>query len=124
MNNKNLRRLFVAIGLLSVSYLGVASAATSFTVTTIEIRGITRTDPGTVLNILPVKSGDEFELPEDTGRAIRALYETGLFDDVSLYCIDVIFAQVTGKTGHTQGLQHATEHDILEQHVFLVAQTP
>jgi outer membrane protein insertion porin family len=83
MSNKNMRLLLVAIGLLSASFHSVASAAT-FTVGSIEIRGITRTDPGTVLNYLPVQSGDVFDLTDDTGRAIRALYETGLFNDVSL----------------------------------------
>ncbi len=84
MNNNNVRLLLVAIGLLSASFYAAASE-TTFTVSSIEIRGNTRTDPGTVLNYLPIKSGEKFSAATDSGRAIRALYETGLFNDVGLY---------------------------------------
>lgn len=83
MKKNKLWLLFVAMGLLSVSLL--VTASDTFIISTIEVRGNTRTDVGTVLNYLPVKSGDAFDVRADTGRSIRALYETGLFDDISLH---------------------------------------
>ena len=83
MNNKNMRLLVVAMGLLSAAFCSLVTADT-FTISKIEVRGNTRTDIGTVLNYLPMKSGDLFDTEIDSGRAIRALYETGLFNDVGL----------------------------------------
>ena len=84
MKKKNVRLALIAIGLLSVSVLAAASDS-KFSVSTIEIRGNSRTDLGTVLNYLPVKNGEVFDIQRDTSRAIRALYETGLFSDISLH---------------------------------------
>ena len=60
------------------------SSAFAFTIDLIEVRGNDRTDIGTVLNYIPLKSGDEFFLEQDGARIIRALYETGLFDNIRL----------------------------------------
>jgi len=60
------------------------SAAAPFTVADIVVEGNERIDLGTVLTYLPVRARDRFDPAEDGGRALRALYETGLFDDVSI----------------------------------------
>jgi len=65
---------------------GAGAAATSerFVVSDIVVEGNNRIDLGTILNYLPVRNRDVFEPQEDSGRVLRALYETGLFDDVVL----------------------------------------
>ncbi|MEM7207118.1 MAG: outer membrane protein assembly factor BamA [Pseudomonadota bacterium] len=83
MNKNKMRRVFVAIGLLIVSAFATANDH-EFTVSEIEVRGNDRTDLGTVLNYLPISAGDSFRPQSETGRLIRALYDTGLFSDVSL----------------------------------------
>lgn len=55
----------------------------TFTVTDIRVDGANRLEVGTVLNYLPVRVGESLSAA-DAQRAIRALYETGLFRDVSL----------------------------------------
>lgn len=60
-----------------------ARAWEEFPVGDIEIEGAERISIGTVLNYLPVRTGEQFG-PEDARRAIRALYDTGLFEDVEL----------------------------------------
>lgn len=60
-----------------------ARAWEEFPVGDIEIEGAERISIGTVLNYLPVRTGERFG-PEDAPRAIRALYDTGLFEDVEL----------------------------------------
>ncbi|MEX0606904.1 MAG: outer membrane protein assembly factor BamA [Halofilum sp. (in: g-proteobacteria)] len=74
-----------ALAALALMY-AVASPAQAwdaFTVEEIEVRGAERISVGTVLNYLPVLSGETFG-PSDAPRAIRALYDTGLFQDVEL----------------------------------------
>ena len=58
-------------------------AQTEFTVGGIEIRGNDRVSVGTVLNYLPVRVGDTIT-SRDVSAAIRALYDTGLFHDVTV----------------------------------------
>ncbi len=53
-----------------------------FVVSSILIEGNERIDEGTVLTYLPVRARDRFDPARDSSRALRALYETGLFDDV------------------------------------------
>ncbi|MFH0341233.1 MAG: outer membrane protein assembly factor BamA [Chromatiales bacterium] len=54
-----------------------------FIVKDIRIEGLRRIAPGTVLNYLPVKVGDEFD-ENRSGEAIRALFKTGFFKDVRI----------------------------------------
>lgn len=61
----------------------VAMAAESFIVEDIQVQGLQRTPVGTVYNYLPVKVGEEFNTA-NAGAAIRALFKTGFFKDVSL----------------------------------------
>ena len=59
-------------------------AAEPFVVEDIRVEGAERLEVGTVLNYLPVRTGERFS-QEDARRAVRALYDTGLFRDVTLY---------------------------------------
>lgn len=74
-----------ALGALVLAFACVtpAPAWDAFTVADIDVRGAERISVGTVLNYLPVRTGERFG-PADARRAVRALYETGLFEDVSL----------------------------------------
>ena len=76
-----------AIGfLLLISFAvlhGQARAQSSgFVVSDIVVEGNERIDLGTVLTYLPVRTRDRFDPATDSARVLRALYETGLFDDV------------------------------------------
>lgn len=55
-----------------------------FVVDDIRVEGAERLEVGTVLNYLPVRAGETFS-QEDARRAVRALYDTGLFRDVALH---------------------------------------
>ncbi len=57
--------------------------ASGFTVEDIRVDGVQRLSPGTVFNYLPVTIGDKFD-EQKSKEAIRALFKTGLFNDVSL----------------------------------------
>ncbi|WED43440.1 outer membrane protein assembly factor BamA [Legionella cardiaca] len=59
------------------------SAAEGFIVRDIKITGLQRVSTGTVLNYLPVQVGEEVS-PGSTAQIIRALYDTGFFQLVSL----------------------------------------
>jgi outer membrane protein insertion porin family len=54
-----------------------------FIVSDIQVRGLQRISEGTVFNYLPVNVGDRFS-PNNVGPAIKALFKTGFFKDVSL----------------------------------------
>ncbi len=68
----------------SLIFLPAAYAAMpAFTVGSIEAQGLQRLDEGTVLTYLPLTTGDELnDLTER--QAIKALYASGLFQDVQL----------------------------------------
>jgi outer membrane protein insertion porin family len=60
-----------------------AAALEPFVIRDIRIEGIQRTEAGTVFSYLPVKVGDTMT-DERAAQAIRALFATGFFRDVSL----------------------------------------
>jgi outer membrane protein insertion porin family len=60
-----------------------ARAIEPFTIKDIRVEGIQRTEAGTVFSYLPVKVGDTMD-DEKATQAIRALFATGFFRDVSL----------------------------------------
>ena len=69
---------------LLVFFLAVPAAALEpFVIRDIRIEGIQRTEAGTVFSYLPVKVGDTMT-DERAAQAIRALFATGFFRDVSL----------------------------------------
>src|SRR5262245_31608032 len=76
-----LPRLLLLCALLAVG--GRADALEAFVVKDIRIEGIQRTEPGTVFSYLPVKVGETLT-EEKASAAIRALYATGFFRDVTL----------------------------------------
>lgn len=62
---------------------GNVHAVQAFTIADIEAVGLKRLEIGTILTYLPVTTGDE--LNDRTGQqALRALYDTGLFESVAL----------------------------------------
>ena len=67
------------MGLLFTS----AVKAESFIVSDIRLQGLERITDGTLLNYLPVRVGDPFD-DRDASYAIRQLYKTGFFKDISL----------------------------------------
>lgn len=83
------RLLTLCLSLLTINGVGagegVAAAAigTGFLIKDVEVRGLERIEAGTVFNYLPFQVGDRF-VPENSGVAIRALYQTGFFEDVRL----------------------------------------
>ena len=76
--------LCLTLVLLNIPANTVAQVASpqSFVVSSIVIEGNERIDEGTVLTYLPVRTRDRFDPARDSSRALRALYDTGLFDDV------------------------------------------
>lgn len=69
---------------LAASMLGpLAWAFDPFTVRDIRLIGIQRVEPGTVFGYLPVKVGERID-DQRASQALRALYATGLFNDVRL----------------------------------------
>ncbi|SDY00973.1 outer membrane protein insertion porin family [Allochromatium warmingii] len=71
--------------LLGTLMLSVPTAARAevFQVSDIRVEGLRRIAPGTVFNYLPIQVGDTVA-DEATGGLIRALYQTGFFDDVQI----------------------------------------
>ncbi|MDQ3287369.1 MAG: outer membrane protein assembly factor BamA [Pseudomonadota bacterium] len=61
----------------------VAQSVAPFTVSDIRIDGLQRISAGTVFTYLPVQRGDTLDQAR-AAEAIRALYKTGFFEDVSL----------------------------------------
>ena len=69
--------------LISVLLTGQALAFDSFKVTDIRVEGLQRISAGTVFNYLPVKIGDVLDEAKSDD-AIKALFRSGYFKDVSL----------------------------------------
>lgn len=69
--------------LLSLFMAIPLQAAQEFVIEDIRVEGLERITPGTVFNYLPMKVGDTFD-DTRSSEAVRALFKTGLFDDVRL----------------------------------------
>lgn len=69
--------------LSSVLMANAAKGEGGFIVEDVKIKGLQRITAGTVYNYLPVSVGEEFT-PEMVGPAIRALFKTGFFKDITL----------------------------------------
>jgi len=78
---RQLARVLAALTLFSVA---LAVQAETMRVDRIDIEGNTRVSDGTVLNYVTVQEGDQIDLDRDTGRIIRDVFASGLFDNVSL----------------------------------------
>ncbi|MBL1142350.1 MAG: outer membrane protein assembly factor BamA [Proteobacteria bacterium] len=71
------------ISVLMLSVVVSSQAAQEFVIEDIRVEGLERITPGTVFNYLPMKVGDTFD-DSRSSEAVRALFKTGLFDDVRL----------------------------------------
>jgi len=69
--------------LLLAAYAAPVAAIEPFVIKDIRVEGIQRTEAGTVFSYLPVKVGDTMT-DEKAAQAIRALFATGFFKDVTL----------------------------------------
>ncbi len=76
----NSPRLFLFLSMLCAL---PAMAIEPFVIKDIRVEGIQRTEAGTVFSYLPVKVGDTMT-EEKAAQAIRALFATGFFKDISL----------------------------------------
>ncbi len=76
-------RWFRAAVLLLAFHAVTATAIEPFVIRDIRVEGIQRTEAGTIFSYLPVKVGDTMT-DERAAQAIRALFATGFFRDVSL----------------------------------------
>ena len=74
---------FRAVWLLLALHAAAATAIEPFVIKDIRVEGIQRTEAGTVFSYLPVKVGETMT-DEGASHAIRVLYATGFFRDVSL----------------------------------------
>lgn len=77
-----MRQLRAAMLLLAF-HAAAAAALEPFVIRDIRVEGIQRTEAGTVFSYLPVKVGDTLT-DDKAAQAIRALFATGFFRDVSL----------------------------------------
>ncbi len=77
------RKWFAPTALLALAGLTPAHAMDPFTIDDIRVEGLQRTSIGTVFNYLPVQIGDTVNRPL-AAESIRALFQTGFFQDVSL----------------------------------------
>ncbi len=74
----------IAYVILLLSQLFIAAwAQEGFVVKRIEIEGLQRATPQTVESYLPIKRGQTLS-PAKTGDVLRALYQTGFFEHISL----------------------------------------
>ena len=76
-------RLLKLAGMIPLLYITSVVAMEPFVVKDIRVEGIQRTEPGTVFSYLPVKVGDTLT-DDQSAAALRALFSTGFFTDVSL----------------------------------------
>ena len=76
-------RAFLAPFLIALWVSPAALAAESFVVRDIRVDGLQRISAGTVFNYLPVKAGETFD-DARSAEAVRALFKTGFFQDVTL----------------------------------------
>jgi outer membrane protein insertion porin family len=64
-------------------WANLAHGADSFTIADIRVEGLQRISEGTVYNYMPLNRGDQLT-PSNARLAIRELYRTGFFQDISL----------------------------------------
>ncbi|WP_027158332.1 outer membrane protein assembly factor BamA [Methylobacter luteus] len=79
MRSNTFSRLLLLLLLVSQAVKGDEE----FVVENIQVKGLQRISVGTVYNYLPVNVGERFSL-DNAGAAIKALFKTGFFKDISL----------------------------------------
>lgn len=101
----------IAALLLFASLSAQALGFEPFVVSDIRIDGLSRIAPGTVYNYLPINKGDRLT-PAEARSAIRALYQTKLFNDVSFdHEGDILIVKVTERPSIAK-LSIRGNHDI------------
>jgi outer membrane protein insertion porin family len=75
--------IFARLLLLCLFVSQAVKSDDEFVVRDIKVNGLQRISQGTVFNYLPVNVGERFSL-DNVGAAIKALFKTGFFKDVSL----------------------------------------
>jgi len=83
MTHRPTRRLLALALAAALSGQAFAQQIGAFTVQDIRVDGLQRISAGTVFAYLPVERGETID-PARAGEAIRALFRTGFFSDVSL----------------------------------------
>ncbi len=76
--------LLSAAGVSTPFHSDLYAAEAEFVIGDIIVRGNEKVETGTVLNYLPLRAGERFRQGSDSGRVIRALYDTELFDDITI----------------------------------------
>lgn len=76
--------LLALLAWITFAAIGGAAAQTADTIRDIRVEGTQRIEPATVLSYISLQAGDRFE-GNALNRALKALFATGLFADVSLY---------------------------------------
>ncbi len=76
-------RILPCLLVISILLSGTVRGDAGFIVEDIKIKGLQRITAGTVYNYLPVNVGEELT-PEQVAPAIRALFKTGFFKDITL----------------------------------------
>src|ERR1700757_1901434 len=76
---------WVAPALVSINApaFTIAQTPTGFIIRDIRIEGLEHIEPGTVFANIPLRVGDRFS-DEKASETIRALYATGLFNDIRI----------------------------------------
>lgn len=77
----------ILLTILLLSQLSVAAWAEGFVVRSIQIEGLQRISPATVESYIPIKRGQTLQ-PGKTGAILRALYQTGFFDHITISKVD------------------------------------
>ncbi len=72
----------LALMLGSLVWASTVLAVDTFNISDIRVEGLQRISEGTVYNYLPLDAGDELS-PANTRSAIRELYRTGFFQDIT-----------------------------------------
>lgn len=80
---KSVRAFFIVPFIVFLSLSAQVAAQESFTVEEIRLEGLQRISAGTIFNYLPIKIGDRVDSSR-TAEAIRALFKTGFFRDVTI----------------------------------------
>lgn len=77
------KHLAASLSAASLAFAAFINVSHAFIVQDIKVRGLQRVSVGTVLNYLPVQVGEDLD-ENETGSVVRALYETGFFQNVAL----------------------------------------
>jgi outer membrane protein insertion porin family len=78
-----MKKIILLFVLLTSIVFSIAEAADAFVVKKIDIQGLQRVSAETVYSYLPIRTGQTLR-PDQTSAVIKALYNTGFFDHITL----------------------------------------